>query len=202
MKEYERVLKKESKMRGLMKQFGPCPLKKKRKINVFQAFTRSIIYQQLHGKAAFAIYSRLLDHLKIDEKELNPEMLVRKKIPTLKKLGISENKARSILELSRRMVDGDIPEMASLRKLSNEEIIRVMTEVKGIGPWTVEMFLIFHMGREDVSASGDYGLRKGLMVLNRLKELPKPKEFQELMEPYRPYRSYASWYLWRLADIS
>lgn len=200
-KVYKKFLSKDEDFKKIIKEFGPCPIKPKRGINVFQAFVRSIIFQQLHGKAATAIYKRLLDHLKTTEKDIHPKMVLRKQVSTFKKLGISEAKGNAIKDLARKMDQGLIPEIKLLKKMPDDELITALTQVKGIGPWTVEMFMIFHLGREDITSSGDFALKKGLMLMKGLKKFPTPKEYDRIMQAYSPYRTFASWYLWRRSEL-
>lgn len=167
--------------------------------NPFEALARNIIYQQLHGKAAAAIHQRVL--ALFGGNKLDPRNLLQAADESLLSAGLSRAKLAALRDLAAKVLDGTVPTLARLRRMEDEEIIERLTEVKGIGRWTVEMLLIFRLGRPDVLPVGDYAVRKGFSLLKGLRELPKPKELIQYGERWRPYRSVASWYLWRANEL-
>ncbi|HTV66328.1 MAG TPA: hypothetical protein VMD98_12025, partial [Bryocella sp.] len=118
----------------------------------------------------------------------------------LRSAGLSRNKMLAIRDLAAKTLDGTVPTVKQAHRMSDDELIERLTEVRGIGRWTVEMLLIFRLGRPDVFPVDDYGVRKGFAKMRKLAELPKPKELMAYGERWRPYRSVASWYLWRAAE--
>ena len=158
----------------------------------FEALAKSIVYQQLTGKAAATIWGRLIQAVRP-----RPEDVLGAPDETLRAAGLSRGKTLAIKDLARKTLDGTVPTMRALRKLPDEVIVERLTAVRGIGPWTVEMLLIFRLGRPDVLPVTDYGVRKGFASLYGKRELPTPKALLAAGEKWRPYRSVASWYLWR-----
>ena len=156
-----------------------------------------IVYQQLAGKAAAAIHGRFAA-LFVDERP-TPEAALALPIAKLRGAGLSTAKATSIRDLADKVLDGSV-KLSRIGRLSDEEIVRELTLVRGIGRWTAEMFLMFQLGRLDVWPVDDYGVRKGYAALFGHKELPTAKALLELGEPFRPYRSVAAWYCWRAVD--
>lgn len=160
----------------------------------FETLAGSIVGQQLSGKAAASIYGRF----KKIVKKVTPKNIARHSHEELREAGLSNAKASTLLSLALSATN-DI-DFTRLETMSDEDIHSVLSKIKGIGPWTVEMFLMFGLGRQDVISAGDLGLRKGMKIAYQLAELPSPKEMPELFERWRPYRTAASWYLWRLAE--
>ncbi len=119
----------------------------------------------------------------------------------LRGAGLSQNKMLAVKDLAAKTLDGTVPPLAKLKKMPDEEILERLLQVRGIGPWTVEMLLIFRLGRPDVLPVSDYGVRKGFMLTYRKPDLPTPKELLAHGERWRPYRSIASWYMWRAVDL-
>ncbi|PKL42247.1 MAG: cysteine methyltransferase [Candidatus Riflebacteria bacterium HGW-Riflebacteria-1] len=167
--------------------------------SIFQALLESIVYQQLTGKAAATIFRRVLE-LFSGKHEVTPLDIIRAGASELRSAGLSQNKVLAIKDLAQFAISGNLPEHAQMRLLSNSEIISRLTHIRGIGRWTVEMLLIFKLGRADVMAADDYGLRKGLAAIRGQKELPTPAELARQGLAWKPYRSIASWYLWRAAE--
>jgi DNA-3-methyladenine glycosylase II len=184
----------------LIKLAAPFSMEIRRLSNPFEALTRNIIYQQLHGKAAAAIHQRVL--ALFGGNKLEPQDILQASDESLLSAGLSRAKLAALRDLAAKALDGTVPTLARLRRMDDEEIIERLTEVRGIGRWTVEMLLIFRLGRPDVLPVGDYAVRKGFSLLKGLKELPKPKELTQYGERWRPYRSVASWYLWRANELS
>ena len=183
-------------------------------LSPFEALVESIIYQQLHGKAAAAIHARMLDSF-ADLCGLgvhpSPEHLLECPTPQLRSAGLSANKTLALRDLAARTIDGTVPSLARIRKMEDEAIIEHLTQVRGIGRWTVEMMLIFRLGRPDVLPTSDYGVRKGFaLTFGKLKpidrvtptDLPKPAEMEKRAKKWHPWCSVASWYLWRACDLA
>jgi 3-methyladenine DNA glycosylase/8-oxoguanine DNA glycosylase len=171
------------------------------KESVFQSLAVSIIYQQLHGKAAAAITARFQALYPGRRRFPNPKQVLETPLPTLRSTGLSESKARAILDLAKKVIDKTLPDRKRAEALGDEELIEAMTSVKGVGPWTAQMLLIFTLGRTDVLPTGDYGVRKGFALLNGMKRLPTPAELARHGERWKPYRSAAAWYLWRVLEM-
>jgi DNA-3-methyladenine glycosylase II len=164
---------------------------------VFQTLVRSIVYQQLSGKAALTIFNRLAEACKADP--ITPESILKLRPARMRKLGLSGQKMTYIRELARMTRDGDV-NFERCRTIEDAEVIDHLTRVKGIGVWTVQMFLIFALQRHDVLPTGDLGVRAAMKKAYGLEELPKPDEMERIAAAWRPYCSVASWYLWRSLD--
>jgi len=165
----------------------------------FHALARIIIYQQLAAGAAGTIHGRV-QALSPDPRRFpTAEEILEIPEPALRGAGLSRNKLRAILDLAERVRDGRL-KLNSLHRSSEEEVMAQLTAVWGIGDWSARMFLLFHLGRLDVFAPGDLGLREGIRILDGLEERPNPEEAVERSRVWKPLRSVASWYLWRLAD--
>lgn len=177
---------------------GPCGLEVKHPISVFAALARSIVYQQLTGKAAGTIFARVQalypDGLRAEHTRLLDD-------EALLGCGLSRAKLAALRDLGERAVAGDIPSLEETQSMPDEELISALSKVRGIGRWSVEMFAMFSLGRPDILALGDYGLRKGFQRLFGLPELATPAELAARGERWRPFRSIASWYLWRAAEL-
>ena len=183
----------------LIKKIGPFDLKLEPIDSPFHALAESIVYQQLTGKAAGTIFSRVCA-LFDSPQFLCPHQILVLPEDILKSAGLSRSKLASIKDLAEKAVNGFVPEAEKLQQMSDEEIIDCLTTIRGIGRWTVEMMLIFRLGRLDVWPVHDYGIRKGFSKVFGCKELPKPKELEAYGERWRPYRTIVSWYLWRSLD--
>jgi DNA-3-methyladenine glycosylase II len=132
---------------------------------------------------------------------LTPELLLKMPDETLRSAGLSRNKAASVKDLAAKMLDGTVPPLARLKKMTDEEIIEHLIEVRGVGRWTVEMLLIFRLGRPDVLPVSDLGVRKGFQLTYRSRDLPDAARLYRHGERWRPYRSVASWYMWRAVEL-
>lgn len=179
---------------------------------VFEALMEAIIYQQLAGKAAKAILEKVKSKFHVGGPEKvtrhgaglpfpTPQQVVEATEELLRSGGLSRNKMLAVKDLAAKVLDGTVPDMATLRTMPEEEIIERLTQVRGIGRWTVEMLLIFDIGRMDVWPVDDYGVRQGYTRLFRKRELVKPKVLMKLGEKWRPYRSVAAWYMWRVVEM-
>jgi methylated-DNA-[protein]-cysteine S-methyltransferase len=166
----------------------------------FEALGESIVYQQLSGKAAATILGRLVALFK-PRRFPRPEDLLEATDERLRSAGISRGKTLALRDLAAKTLDGTVPPLAVLEKLSDDEIVERLTAVRGVGRWTVEMLLIFRLGRPDVLPVDDYGVRKGFSLFRGLRDLPTPKELAAYGERWRPYRTVASWYMWRALEL-
>ncbi len=162
----------------------------------FAALIRSIVFQQLAGKAAAAIHGRLVTAL---ADVVTPEAVQAAPDEVLRAAGLSGSKLASIRDLAARSLSGEVP-LQDLDQLSDDEIVQRLSAVRGIGRWTAEMFLIFQLRRPDVWPVDDLGVRRGYAVIHGLPEWPKPRELAALGDVYRPFRTVAAWYCWRTAD--
>jgi 3-methyladenine DNA glycosylase/8-oxoguanine DNA glycosylase len=162
----------------------------------FAALAEIIIFQQLAGKAAASIHARLVDAL---GGTVTPETVLAADPGVLRLSGLSGSKAASVRDLADKVMSGEIA-LDRIGRLGDEEIRDHLCRVRGIGPWTVDMFLLGTLGRLDVWPTGDYGVRAGFARAWGLPAIPTPKELAARGEPYRPYRSLVAWYCWRVAD--
>jgi DNA-3-methyladenine glycosylase II len=161
---------------------------------VFQTLVRSIVYQQLSGNAALTIFSRLIEGAKTEP--LTPEAILKLRPQKMRKLGLSQQKLAYIRELARMTRDGEI-QFERLAELEDNEVIAHLTRVKGVGVWTVQMFLMFALRRSDVLPVGDLGVRMAMKKAYGFAELPKPEEIERIAAAWKPWCSVACWYLWR-----
>lgn len=185
----------------LMERVGPFTLETRALLSPFQALLRSITYQQLSGKAAATIYGRALA-LFPGGGPPTPEQILAIEEDRLRGAGLSRAKVAAFKDLAAKTLDGIVPPLDALQEMKDAEIIERLTAVRGIGRWTVEMLLMFRLGRPDVLPVTDLGVRKGFMLTYDLDDLPKPKELRTYGECWRPYRSVASWYMWRAVDLA
>ena len=165
----------------------------------FAALLRSIVYQQLSGKAAGSIHRRLLDLF--PGRRPSARALLALDEAALRAAGLSRSKVLSVCDLAAKSAARRLPSRRSLDAMDDEAIIERLTEIRGIGRWTVEMLLIFTLGRPDVLPVADLGVRRGFMVCQGNEELPEPDDLLDHGEIWRPYRSVASWYLWRASEL-
>lgn len=170
------------------------PYKMQYREPVFQTLVRSIVYQQLSGKAALTIFNRLAAAAKVNP--MTPEAILKLRLQKMRTLGLSKQKILYIRELARLTRDGKI-EFERLPEMEDAAIIETLTRVKGVGVWTVQMFLMFALQRPNVLPVGDLGVRAAMKKAYGLSELPKPDEMERIAAAWHPYRSVASWYLWR-----
>jgi DNA-3-methyladenine glycosylase II len=168
-------------------------------IRPFDALAESIAYQQLNGKAAATIWSRVRA-LYSRRKYLDPNLVLATPDAQLRAAGLSRNKIAALKDLAAKTIDGTVPSRRALSRMSDDEIIARLITVRGIGRWTVEMLLLFDLGRPDVWPVDDYGVRKGFAKTFGRRKLPTPKQLRRIGEKWRPYRSVAAWYFWRALD--
>jgi DNA-3-methyladenine glycosylase II len=188
-------LKRDPVMGAIIERVGAFKIEYREPI--FQTLVRSITYQQLHGKAAATIFGRLKDAAKADP--LTPESILKLRPAKMRAIGLSKQKLTYIRELARMTRDGHI-DFDHFPGLEDAVVIERLTKVKGVGVWTVQMFLIFALRRLDVLPTGDLGVRAAMKKAYGLEELPKPAEMEKIAAAWRPYCSVASWYLWRSLD--
>ncbi len=162
----------------------------------YEALLESIAYQSISGKAAATIFGRV-KALGSNGRAPSPQEMLKLRKPVLRKAGLSGAKIVAMKDLAQKTIDGTVPTLEQAQGLSDEELVERLVSVRGIGAWTVEMFLIFNLGRPDVLPIHDLGVKKGWSVTYGKKYMPKPKELLAFGEQWRPYRTVASWYMWR-----
>lgn len=192
--------KADKKLGQLIKQVGGLDIDPPARLNPFEALLRSIVYQQLSGKAASTIHGRV--KALFPGRTIKPADVITMPDETLRAAGMSRAKVAAVKDLSQKTVEGLVPSGAQLRKMSDEEIVTRLTQVRGIGEWTVQMVLMFQLGRPDVLPVKDLGVRKGFMITYNLSDMPDEKEMAAYCECWRPFRSVASWYMWRAVDLA
>lgn len=183
----------------LIDRVGPFTLDLLPAKSLFDALLRSIVYQQLHGKAAATIHGRVLAGLAQHGGPV-PAALGGLSDEARRGAGLSRNKLLAVRDLAARCLDGTVPSLKAAARLGDDELVTRLTEVRGIGPWTVHMLLIFNLGRPDVMPTGDFAIRLGFKNLFRKRKEPKPEAILKQARRWSPYRSVASWYLWRSLD--
>ena len=194
----ERLAELDPVMRTMLERIGPCDLRRGRpRGEHFAELARAITYQQLAGRAAAAIHGRFV--ALFDGEPPTPEAVLALPVDQLRGAGLSGSKTASIRDLAEKVVDGSV-QLDRIARLPDEEIERELTLVRGIGPWTAEMFLIFQLGRLDVWPVEDFGVRSGYARLYGLADVPPPRELVQFGDRFRPYRSVAAWYCWRGAS--
>ena len=188
----EFLARRDRVMANLMKRTTPFHLPRP-STNHFAALAESILYQQLAGAAARAIHGRFVA---LFDGDLSPEAVLAVPPRKLRAAGLSGRKVASIRDLAAKVVDGTVP-LRRIGRLADDEVVARLTVVRGIGPWTAEMFLIFQLRRLDVWPVGDYGIRKGYALAYGLRKLPTPQQLDAAGERFRPYRTVAAWYCWQ-----
>jgi DNA-3-methyladenine glycosylase II len=198
----------DAKLAALIDRVGEFTLRLDHTASPFDSLLESILYQQLHGKAAATIHRRVREFFGGDP---TPKLLLETPDEPLRAAGVSRNKIKAMRDLATRTIDGTVPSHAAIQKMADADIVERLTEVRGIGSWTVEMLLIFRLGRPDVLPVTDYGVRKGYaLTFQRVpksrplasKDLPKPDVVFRRGQRWAPFRSVASWYLWRACDLA
>ena len=185
----------------LIRQRGPFTLELRPATSLFEALLRSIIYQQLHGRAAEAIHGRVLAAMR-QHGAITPATLARMPDGPLRAAGLSAGKLRALRDLGEKSLAGIVPTLAQARRMNEAELIERLTAVRGIGPWTVHMLMIFYLGHADVMPTGDYAVRAAFRQLYRKRKEPTPALILRHAKKWSPYRSVASWYLWRSLDTA
>ena len=190
-----KILNKDSKMRELIKEYGFPEFEQKN--DYFQSLMRSIVFQQLSGKVANIIYQRLINLL--PNNKIIPKAVLKLSKEDMRQVGLSLQKINYIKNLAdyfnTNMFDSN-----KVEKMSNEEISKELIQIKGVGQWTVDMFLMFTLNRLDVMPYSDLGIQKGMKILFNLNELPTKDEMKTLSNQWSPYRTIACWYIWKIVD--
>jgi DNA-3-methyladenine glycosylase II len=212
----------DPKLARLIARVGPFTMRISRKQSPFEALTEAIIYQQLHGKAAATIHGRLLRSFSalahmadprepLEHRHPSPQELLDAPNEQLRSAGLSANKALALRDLAAKTLDGTVPPLARIRKMADADIIEHLTQVRGIGKWTVEMLLIFRLGRPNVLPTSDFGIRRGFaLTFLGLKPTTKltpallatPAQIERRAKKWQPWCSVASWYMWRACDLA
>jgi 3-methyladenine DNA glycosylase/8-oxoguanine DNA glycosylase len=208
----EHLTRVDRKLARIIAGYGACHLQQETTQSIFEALLESIIYQQLNGKVAATITARVKALFPENGERIrtrrglvagfpSPEQILATSEERLRSAGLSRAKMLAIRDLAAKALDGTVPALRQANRMSDEELIERLDSVRGVGRWTVEMLLIFRLGRPDVLPVDDYGVRKGFARMHKMAELPKPKELMSYGERWRPHRSVASWYLWRAAEM-
>jgi 3-methyladenine DNA glycosylase/8-oxoguanine DNA glycosylase len=184
----------------LIARVGPCTLKPRTRQTPFEALVQAVTHQQLNGTAAKTIFNRVLA-LYPDKRFPTPRDLLDTPDEQLRGAGLSRAKTAAVKDIAAKRIASVVPGARAIAKMSDAEIIERLTRVRGVGPWTVEMLLMFTLGRMDVLPITDYGVRKGFALTYGRRDLPSPKEVLEHGERWRPHRTTAAWYLWRALDL-
>jgi DNA-3-methyladenine glycosylase II len=199
---HDHLSRRDRKLATWMKRIGPIERDSRwtKRFDPVDALARAILYQQLSGKAAATIVGRV--EVAIGSDRFHHDTLARCDDATIRACGVSGNKLLALRDLALRESRGEIPDLRRMSTMDNDAIVAALVPVRGIGRWTVEMMLMFRLGRADVLPVDDLGIRKGAQRVDRQDEMPAPKVLAERGERWGPYRTYASFYLWRIADFA
>jgi methylated-DNA-[protein]-cysteine S-methyltransferase len=192
---------RDAKLAALMEKAGPFRLRLKQTDGAFAALAESIVYQQLNGKAAATILGRV-KALFPSRVFFTPKDILSARDADLRGAGLSRSKLLALRDLATKAEQGIVPTLPALGAMTDDAIVDHLTQVRGIGRWTVEMLLMFRLGRPDVLPVSDYGVRQGFKLTFRTRELPSPAQMLRRAEAWRPFRSVASWYMWRAVDLA
>jgi DNA-3-methyladenine glycosylase II len=195
-----RHLRRDAVLKRVIRQVGPFTLKPAQR-QPYEALVRAIAHQQVHGRAAEAILGRFIA-LCPEPGFPTPESVLALTPEAMRGAGLSANKVLAIRDIAEKAALGVIPNRAAARRLSDDVLIERLVALRGVGRWTVEMLLIFTLGRADILPVDDFGVREGYRVAAGLPEQPKPKALAEIGEAWAPFRTTAAWYLWRAADLA
>lgn len=193
-------LRRDPVLKGVIRQVGPCTLAAARR-QPYEALVRAIAHQQVHGRAAEAILGRFLACC-AGPGFPPPEAVLALTPEQMRACGLSGNKVLAIRDIAEKAAAGIVPTRAAARRLTDEELIARLVPLRGVGRWTVEMLLIFTLGRPDVLPVDDFGVREGYRLAAGLEAQPKPRAFAEIGLAWAPYRTTAAWYFWRAADLA
>ena len=186
---------------GVIDRAAPCRIEVDPMQSPYEALFSAIAHQQLTGKAAKTILGRVQSSLAKDGAFPSPEQVLGAHDDVLRAAGLSRAKTAAVKDLAEKTRSGHVPTLEALRRMDDDAIVEHLTEIRGIGRWTVEMLLIFRLGRPDVLPVHDYGVRKGFSIAYRTRGLPSPKRLAKHGERWRPYRTVAAWYLWRANEL-
>jgi DNA-3-methyladenine glycosylase II len=198
---HKHLSKRDPVLRKLIREHGKCALVPEKRRSPFQSLVQAVAHQQLNGTAANTILTRF-KNLFPGRKFPKPEDLANVTDAQIRACGFSFAKIKAIRDIAEKTLSGVVPTARQIVKLSNDEIIARLTEVRGVGRWTVEMLLIFQLGREDVLPADDFGVRTGFRIAYKKREMPKPKDLLKFGARWRPHATTAAWYLWRAADAA
>ena len=182
----------------IIDQYGPLRLEVVRSPDLFTALAEAIVYQQLSGKAATTIHGRFAALFK--DAEPAAEQALQLGYEPLRGAGLSHNKALALLDLADKSVSGALLSLQRIRRLDDDAVVHNLCQIRGVGPWTAQMFLIFNLGRPDVMPATDLGVQKGVQAVYRMRKLPSPEQVVRRTRHLAPFRSAASWYFWRAAE--
>jgi 3-methyladenine DNA glycosylase/8-oxoguanine DNA glycosylase len=196
---HQHLSAKDKRLARLIAKIGAFHFKLDECDSVYESLLEAIVYQSISGKAAATIYARIAA-LGANGECPSPAEIIALNIPALRKAGLSNAKALAMKDLAQKTIDGIVPTLDAAQAMSDEELVKRLVSVRGIGAWTVEMFLIFRLGRPDVLPIHDYGVQKGWALTYGKPEIPKPKQLLAFGERWRPYRTVASWYMWRAVE--
>jgi DNA-3-methyladenine glycosylase II len=192
-------------MADLIEEAGPYRLRPEPVKSPFQHLARAILAQQISGRAALTITARVITACGLDPLATNefptPAQLLATSEASLRAAGVSRSKLLALQDLAQKTLQGLVPESHALQTLDDDVIIQRLTVIRGVGPWTAQMMLIFQLGRPDVMAATDYGVRKGFKLWYRKRDLPSPQTLANYAQRWAPYRSAACWYLWRAVEL-
>jgi DNA-3-methyladenine glycosylase II len=194
------LTKADKTLGKLIQRVGPCRLVPKNGRSPYESLVRAVVYQQLNGTAAATILSRVRA-LYPGRRFPRPQDIVSTSDERLRSAGLSRAKTAAVKDISAKTLEGIVPTSRAIATMTNEEIIERLTSLRGVGSWTVEMLLIFTLGRPDVLPATDYGVRNGFARIYGWKELPQPKELLEFGERWKPHRTTAAWYFWRALEL-
>ncbi len=197
---YAHLSRVDSVMKRLIQSAAPCAIEPRRR-SPYESLVRAVAYQQLNGTAAETITRRFIA-LFPGRRFPRPEDIGALSEERIRGAGFSRAKVAAIQDIAAKTCSGTVPPRRALARLSDEEIINRLTECRGVGRWTVEMFLMFTLARPDVLPVDDFGVRNGFRLAYGRADLPKPRELADFGERWRPYRTTASWYLWRAVDLA
>jgi len=186
----------------LIDRTGPFRMELKTATNLFDVLAETIVYQQLHARAAASIHGRVRALIPRTRGASAARALSALTDESLRGAGLSRSKLLALRDLALRTLDGHVPTLAEARRMDDETLIERLSEIRGIGRWSAQMLLMFRLGRPDVLPVGDYGIRKGFAVAFRKREMPVPADVEKRGERWRPFRTVASWYLWRAAETA
>jgi DNA-3-methyladenine glycosylase II len=182
-------------LRAIIESVGPCRMEFRPP--EFHSLAEAIVYQQLNGKAAVTIFKRFAE---LAGEPLTPQGILKLSGAQMRSAGLSKQKSSYLRDMAERAARGDL-DFSRLPEMTDEEIVKHLTQVKGVGVWTAQMFLIFTLRRANVLPTGDYGIQMAIKKHYKKRKLPKPEQMEKIARPWEPYRSVACWYLWRSLDI-
>src|SRR3984885_9622573 len=196
LKAHKHLTQADKRLGRLIADIGEFPFKLDECDSVSESLLEAIAHQSISGRAAATIFARVKT-LGSDGQCPTPAEMIAASPQSLREAGLSFAKVAAMKDLAQKTIDGVVPSLEAAHKMSDEELVERLISVRGIGAWTVEMFLIFRLGRPDILPIHDYGVQKGFAILYRKKAIPKPRELAAFGERWRPYRTVASWYVWR-----